>query len=226
LAVLVPVLGRPQNVVPLVRSFVESGTPGQLRFVVTLGDDEEHRAVVDAQSHNVGRTEGHAVTWPEKINLGVESIAADWYLCAADDIRFTPGWWDATRELRNGLAGVIGTNDALPGTPGNPAVAAGSHTCHPLIRASYIREYGTIDEKGKAVHDGYRHWCVDNELVVTAMIRDRWAFCREAVLIHDHPYWGRGTWDATYQLGETNNQADLELWRWRAKHLLGVDVQQ
>lgn len=227
LAVLVPVLNRPQNVAPLVESFFSSGTPGTLHLV---GDAVTDRATFDVTPRHervVWEQTRDKVSWPEKINLGIRRVRnADWYLFAADDITFTATWWDATTELRNGTAGVIGTNDALPGTIGNPGVAAGSHTCHPLVRATYIRDFGTIDDPTKAVHDGYRHWCVDNELIVTAMIRDKWAYCRESILVHNHPYWGRGEWDATYSLGESDNQADLELWRWRSKNLLGVDVQQ
>lgn len=87
-----------------------------------------------------------------------------------------------------------------------------------------MRDYGTVDERGRAVHGGYSHWFVDDELVWTAKHRNAWAFCREAVIEHLHPYWGTAPMDATYQLGEANAAADAELFRTRA-HLFGITVQ-
>ena len=217
LAVLVPVLNRPANVAPLVESFL-AGCPddAQLHFIVSDGDKAEWDAA-DRETRGYLRMKVYsspsANTWPEKINLAVNYLyRADWFLCAADDITFTPGWWEATAELRaDPHICVIGTHDSADGT-GNPRVAGWTHTCHPLIRASYIRDFGTWDEPGKAVHDAYSHWFVDDELVNTAKMRRAWAFCPEAVLEHLHPYWGKGQWDETYTLGESNAEADKQLW--------------
>lgn len=220
LAVLVPVLARPQNVAPLVESFLACPLPSDARLVFYANEDDldeiaELRRVCGVDGQWPGTLTNEIRTWPQKINYGVADplmADVDWFLCAADDVTFTPGWWEATADLRaDPRIGVIGTNDSADGS-GNPAVAAGEHTCHPLIRASYIRDYGTWDEKGVAVHSGYAHWFVDNELVVTAKMRRAWAYCKEAVIQHNHPYWGRGQWDATYALGEANAEADKQLW--------------
>lgn len=231
LAVLVPVLGRPQNVAPLVASFLQ-GCPedSYLRFICTPGDDAEIAAVKAVQEYpnpdRIGWLYGTPEGWGPKINTGVALIKADWYLCAADDVTFTEGWWDATKELRDDpTIGVIGTNDSRNGT-GNPRVATGDHTCHPLIRAAYITERGTIDVPGEAVHAGYHHWFVDDELVWTAKTRAAWAFCREAVIEHLHPFWMPETvaWDDTYARGDANKEADGALFQQRAP-LFGVRVQ-
>jgi hypothetical protein len=89
---------------------------------------------------------------------------------------------------------------------------AGEHTTHPLIRREYVDKFGTIDEPVKVVHEGYRHWAVDDELVATAKARGAWAFCREAIVEHLHPYWRRGKWDDVYALGQANASADMALW--------------
>lgn len=223
LAVLVPVLGRPQNVQPLVESFLAGCPAGtELWFICSADDTAEIEAVRQLDIPGVDWMCGGG-TWPEKINVGTSRVAADWYLCAADDVRFTEGWWDATARLRADHAvGVIGTNDSAT-DQGNPRVAAGEHTCHPLIRADYIRDHGTVDHPGLAVHPGYHHWFVDDELVWTARSRGAWAYCQEAVIEHLHPYWGTADMDDTYRLGEANSAADAELWRKRAP-LLGLTV--
>ena len=48
--------------------------------------------------------------------------------------------------------------------------------------------------------------------------RRAWAFCREAVLEHLHPYWypDQVSWDATYALGESRNEEDKQTWFRRA----------
>lgn len=235
LAVLVPVLSRPQNVAPLVESFL-AGCPedSKLCFISQAHDPTETIAVgkaadmVPADRWAWCHTERvDETSWPAKINFGVRAVVADWYLCAADDIRFTEGWWDATSKYRaDHQIGVIGTNDSATGT-GNPRVAAGEHTCHPLMRATYIRDYGTIDVRGLAVHPGYSHWYVDDELVWTAKSRGAWAYCRDAVIEHLHPFWKPEEipWDETYAKGDSRKDEDAALFRDRATRLLGLQFQ-
>lgn len=237
LAILVPVLNRPQNVAPLVESFL-AGCPedSTLHFLLNRDDrveDAEIDRVLNPRDYPDALYEVRfehlyceGTSWPQKINEGYAAFAdwADWYLCAADDITFTPGWWEATKELRDDpTIGVIGTNDSATGT-GNPRVAAGDHTCHPLIRASYIRDYGTVDQPGLAVFPGYHHSFVDDELVWTAKIRGTWAFCREAVIEHNHPWWKpeEASWDATYEKGQSSFEQDKSLWMQRCR-LLGLE---
>lgn len=207
-----------------------------LAFLLNSNDTVEYEAVIewcgDFDEEPSVRCFLHPDmhTWPQKINWGVRlreadgQMDADWYLCAADDIQFTPNWWDETESLRQDpTVGVIGTRDSRDGT-GNPRVAAGDHTCHALIRGHYIRSLGTVDEPGKAVHDGYHHWYVDDELVWTAKLRGAWAMS-DAVIHHDHPYWNPEIpWDTTYAKGEEKQREDMALWLQRGRDLLGLEM--
>ena len=208
LVVLVPVLNRPHRVRPLIESFNASGAPGYLRFIVHHRDRAEWQALMDADACF---TIGEASSWPEKINLGYRGRVEPWLLLAADDIHFHPGWWEATELLRDAGYGVIGTNDL-----GNPAVLRGTHTTHALVSRRYIDEKGgTVDGPGTVIHEGYRHWFCDNELVETAKARGQWAFCRESIVEHLHPYYGKAPHDATYALGEKHRHEDAALWAQR-----------
>ena len=209
LAVLVPVLNRPQNVAPLVESFFSSGTPGTLHLV---GDAVTDRATFDVTPRHervVWEQTRDKVSWPEKINLGIRRVRnADWYLFAADDVTFEPSWWDATQQLRDDpTIGVIGTNDSRDGT-GNPRVAAGQHTVHPLVRGTYARDPNL--DGGPFCVETVRHWYSDDLIVAVAQQRGAWAFCKEAVIEHHHPYWYPNIipLDATYQLGESTAEQD------------------
>lgn len=209
--VLVPVLRRPQNVAPLVESFAKSDTPGQLLFLVDLDDEREIRAIEAAgQGYRIAPRQ----SWPCKINYGYRATSEPWLLCAADDVNFHSGWFQATKPLRDSGYSVIGTNDL-----GNPRVLRGEHSTHTLVRRSYADEFGTLDGPAAIVHEGYRHWCVDDELVATAKARGALAFCREAIVEHRHPYWGAAKWDDTYALGESRAREDLALWAERRKLL-------
>lgn len=223
LVCLVPVLGRPQNVEPLVRSWLAGGAPGRLVFVVEIADVDERLAVERAASLHavefVRVVDAH--TWPEKICAGVEAYPeAEWYLFAADDVTFQPGWWTATKQLRaDPTVGVIGTNDMA-----NPRTMSGEHTTHPLVRGTYAREQGTIDNPRMPVHTGYQHWFVDDELVWTAKHRGAWAHCPDAVIAHHHPYFDLSVpWDGTYGRGEQSAGQDRAVFASRC-HMFGVEI--
>jgi len=219
LATLVPVLNRPENVGRTVWSWRESRTPGLLVFIVELDDIDE---LIEVHKHAAADVEYIQVigahTWPEKINTAIRQVPAEWYLCAADDVLFHKGWWKATEQLRKDpTVGVIGTNDM-----GNPRVLAGEHTTHPLIRRQYVLEQGTLDKPGIAVHEGYKHWYCDDELVITAKMRGAWAFSHDAKVQHLHPYWQPEIpVDDTYRLGESSADEDRAVFVQRmAEHIV------
>lgn len=202
LAVLVPVLNRPGNVAPLVESFAESDTPGSLFFVVQRSDHAELDAIRDAGASHL-LVADTITTWPQKINHAVRNIHADWYLFGADDVRFHHHWWHATRQARRQYK-VIGTNDLR-----NERVIAGDHATHPLVEGRYARDVPMVDGRRGPLHEGYRHWFVDDEFVTTAKIRGVWTSCPSAVVEHFHPYWNDEVdKDLTYILGEANAAAD------------------
>lgn len=215
IAVLVPVLERPERAAPLVESIREASTVGvRIVFLCTYWSD-----MLAAQE--AGADE--AITVPfaleggdyaRKINYGFTVTSEPWCLQAADDLRFHRGWdEEALRIGVNAAACVIGTNDL-----GNPLVKQGRHATHSLIRRSYVEELGTIDEPGLALHEGYWHCWVDNELVETAKHRRVYFAARRSFVEHLHHIWpdghgGRkGSDDATYRRGQERYKADHALY--------------
>lgn len=223
LAVLVPVLARPQNVAPLVASLNASvareraeGWDVRIVFVCSPGDDAEIRAVRARGFEPLILEDTGRGQYAKKINHAVSVVDADWYLTGADDVRFEPGWLRAAIDMhiRTGAL-VIGTNDLA-----NPTVIRGDHATHSLVHRDYL-VFGSIDEPGELLRTVYDHNSVDCEFVETAKYRGQFAHAAGSVVAHMHPTFDRSiVRDATYRKGLRGATADKRLFRSR-QHLWG-----
>jgi glycosyltransferase involved in cell wall biosynthesis len=220
LVILIPVLRRPQNISPLVQSIksntmIPSKHKYEILFIASPSDDKEINALKEHGANFIVMPEdyeGHG-DYAKKINTGFKSIAADWYLTGADDIKFHSGWFEAAMNIYAATkACVIGTNDM-----GNPRVTAGRHSTHTLVLKEYIDECGTIDEPGKIFHEGYHHNFCDDELVQTAKWRGAWAFSKDSRVEHNHPLWRPVPLDEIYTLGRKFYKEDERLYNIRKK---------
>ncbi len=218
--ILVPVLGRPRAIEQLAFSIATSTTSEwHLRFLCSPGDREATDVcfMLSERDHRVSTRvvpwapEGG--DWARKINLGYCETGREFLLLGATDLEFHSGWDVAALKVADASeAGVIGTNDL-----GNNAVMAGLHSTHPLVRRSYIDEYGTIDEERKVVHEGYAHQWVDTELVQTAIAREQWAFAEDSHVEHMHPFWHKSKMDSTYEKALSTSRQDQQLFRTRSR---------
>lgn len=222
--VVVPVLGRPEAVLPLVLSLRETSY-ARLLFVVHRSDTRECRQIKRvARQHD--DIEALTVTFPHgpgdysrKINAGVNATDEDWIFQGADDLRFHAGWEDEALKLAEATGKrVIGTNDLC-----NPRTINGSHSTHTLVHRSYIMEVGTVDEPGKLLHEGYWHGFCDDELVAAAQMRGEWAHARDAIVQHLHPLCAEVERDATYDraLDPAGFTADRQLFQNRRARVFG-----
>jgi GT2 family glycosyltransferase len=213
-AVIVPVLGRPQNAAPFMASLRASGADLAIVYAVAdIGDHETIAAWKDAGADvtlvTAGETPG---TFAEKVNIGYRESQAPWLFLVGDDVRFEPGWLDQAQHAARDGAHVIGTNDLH-----NPLVLAGEHATHLLVRRAYVDERGASWDGPKVVaHEGYAHWFVDNELVAVAKQRGVWAFAAHSKVEHLHPMWGLAEDDDTYRLGRVHVEADKALFEARS----------
>ncbi len=205
--VLVPVLGRPQNAEPFMQSLRASTGLASVHALADNGDEEtiaawkKVGADVILRPLNVSQRPG---TFAEKVNLGFRMTQKPWLFICGDDVKFHAGWLDQAEAIAEGRFDVVGTNDL-----GNPRVLAGEHSCHLLIRRSYVeKQGGGWDGAGVVAHEGYRHWFVDDEIVQTAKQRNVWAMALGSVVEHMHPLFNRAPDDATYRLGQSHAKKD------------------
>jgi hypothetical protein len=208
--VLVPVLGRPQNAEPFMKSLRASTG---LATAYAIHDDR------DVQSRDAWKAAG-AVTLssPEtpfacKINRAFDQTSEPWVFLAGDDVKFFPGWLDhALFASRLSGAQVVGTNDLH-----NPRVTRGEHATHLLIGREYVDEHGgSWDGPGVVCHAGYQHWFVDDEIVAVAKARNVFTVALASKVEHLHPLWDLAEDDSTYQLGQKSAEIDHKLFRKRS----------
>ncbi len=210
IAVIVPVLGRPQHAASFMASLRASTGLAHV-YAVCQGDDPDTAAAwLDAGAEVL--ESGEQTSFAAKANLGYAKTSEPWVLLVGSDVHFYPGWLDqALAAAAPGPYHVVGTNDC-----GNPRVIAGEHATHMLIRRAYIDEVGASwDGPGIVAHEGYRHWAVDDEIVTAAKQRGVWAMALGSKIEHMHPMWGKAEDDKIYQLGQSFAEQDLKLFQER-----------
>lgn len=210
-AVIVPVLHRPEHAEPFMRS-LRASTGLATAYAVVQEDD--HAAAIAWRSAGafVITVPDDVVSFAQKVNVGYERSVEPWMFVVGSDVRFRPGWLDHAQHVGETFgAGIVGTNDL-----GNPAVMAGQHATHFLVRRTYVDELGASwDGPGVLCHEGYRHWYVDNEIVLAARQRGVWAMAIGSIVEHLHSAWGKAANDDVYELGQAASEVDKELFRQR-----------
>lgn len=213
IAVIVPVLNRPQNAQPLADS-LRATSDAELVFVMSEADTDQQ---IDACLATGGRvisleTPPGPGDYARKIQAGYEATDAPYVLLGADDLRFHPGWDTAALALFAEFdVGVVGTVDL-----GNQQTVAGTHSTHPLVARCYIDSLGgVVGMPGQVYFEGYDHQFVDAELVQTAIARGCYAHCHASVIEHLHPLWRKGEMDDTYRKALQETRADRALFEQR-----------
>lgn len=212
--VVVPTLWRPQRVETLIESFVECDDDRLGLVYVVTGDDEATKRAIRSAGADMIEIAPELDSWARKVNLAFRERVLpggfEWALLAADDVKLRPGWYDRVLEKHAETdCCVIGTNDGV-----NARVLAGRHSTHPVVNRDYYA-CGTIDERDKVCHEGYRHWWVDAELVETAQARGTYAHAGDALVEHFHPIYRGAEMDETYRLGQSFISRDQHLYRRR-----------
>lgn len=210
-AVLVPVMKRPRNAEPFMRSLRASS--GLVTAYAIY--DETDTATRDAwKAAGAQLLQSSGPSFATKVNDGYRNTTEPWLFLVGDDVRFHPGWLDhAQFAAQVTEASVVGTNDLA-----NPRVLRGEHATHLLVRRTYIDEQGASwDGPGVVAHEGYRHWFVDDELVTAAKERGVWSMALASKVEHLHPIFGKGRQDETYRIGQLYAEKDRKTFTKRLK---------
>lgn len=210
-AVLVPVLNRPDNVKPLLDSFNEANDGSASLYFICDADDLTETDAVKAAGGKVLISD-RGTTFAQKVNSGFSQTLEPWLFICGDDVRFHKGWLKAARKLSK-TYDVIGTNDTLTVGAGNPRVADGSHSDHFFIRRAYVDQEGGCLGKGTVCSEVYKHFYSDVETIELAKARKVFTPCLDSVVEHLHPDMGKAEVDDTYTLGWGWREHDEHQWK-------------
>lgn len=211
-AVLVPMLGRPHRVEPLLESLTDTTDQAHVLFLTSPEDIEVHEAIAKTGCERLDVEWQPTGDYARKINTGVRATNEPLLFLGADDLRFHPNWLErAVEKIADGV-GVVGTNDLC-----NRRVTSGQHATHFLVTRAYVEWHGTIDEPGKALHEGYVHEYVDDEMVGTAKARGAWAFAADSIVEHLHPMAGKAPMDELYAQQAQRMRAGQRLYQRRRR---------
>lgn len=210
-AVIVPVLNRPQNAAPFMESLRAANVDAEVVAVLDLPIGEDRDAWI--AEHTQWLCQAGAHTYSQKVNAAYEWLGhrcPSWIFPVGDDVRFHPGWWQAIKAAHQQHGAlVIGTND-LSGS-------AADHSPHLAIQRQYIDEQGASwSGPGVVCYKGYKHNFVDNEIISVAKQRGVWFMAHDAIVEHLHPVWGKGEDDDTYQLGSESHAFDRHTFHLRS----------
>lgn len=194
IVILIPTLGRPHHIGPLLRSIKRTTPNARPFFICTKFDDAAIEEIKKFDVEYVVIKRNERGDYAKKINVGYRLTDEPLIFTGATDLKFHPEWFEnATAKLNDDIH-VVGTNDL-----GNDSVLKGWHSTHSLVTREYVEKYGVIDHPGQVLCELYWHEFVDNEFVETAMARNAFAMAMDSVVEHMHPAFGKDKWDRSYR---------------------------
>lgn len=224
IAILVPVLGRAQQIKPLLASIAQA-TRNEHRVVLIFSPGDEGISEADGSDALVLTTNWRPerADYAKKLALGYESTDEPWLFQGATDLVFYPDWdLHALKIAQRSGCLVIGTNDL-----GNPLVKRGRHSTHSLFAREYIRHWGgTSDGSGLIFSEAYDHQWTDSEFVETATRRGKFCFSKRSIVEHLHPHWGKGEMDATYEKAHRETSQDQKTFMRRRSKVARLDQER
>ena len=206
-AVLIPTLGRPNRIQPLLDNLNATTTGDFTAYFIVEQDDAPTIDAVRQAGAGLIINDGPP-TYASCINTAYRQTDEPYLFLGADDIVFLDRWFEAAvAEMADSKVGVVGTAD-----PHHPLP---DHSSHSLVRRRYIEEQsGCMDLRDTVLYP-YRHGFTDHELVGVAKSRHAYRYCESSCVEHHHPGWdslgrvrGGATLDATYQKGNRHHRLD------------------
>ena len=210
--VLVPTLGRPHHIEPLLNSLYATTDRASVLFLTTRGDHDAVQAIKNAGERHINVEKRKLGDYARKINAGYKATDEPYMFLAATDLIFHDDWLDNALNKMTRTIQVVGTNDL-----GNIRVIRGEHSTHTMVSRYYCDTFGTVDERNHVLYEGYPHEYVDDEFVQTAKCRNAFDMAMDSVVEHIHPAWGKAKWDASYKAVDKRLEDGYRIYRRRRK---------
>lgn len=209
---LVPVYRRPQRVAPLLETIAATTPQARVLFLADPEDQAECAAIRRARRSSSVQVDAIACGggYAEKINQGARQAKSPLLFLGADDLEPLDGWFEAAIAHMADDVEVVGINDLID-RPGRP-----QHATHFLVTRPYALQ-PTADGGRGPLHEGYKHWGCDDELIGTASKRGAYVYGEDVLVRHLHPMMGLAPDDDVYRKGRSHARHDLRLLRRRSR---------
>ena len=133
-------------------------------------------------------------------NVGAAAASGEAFVLGADDLKFHPGWLEASLYglAQLNMVGMVGFNDLSP--------SAGDLATHYMVSKSYAaNEWG-----GVLAIPSYKHLWLDTEATTRARRDKCYYYAEDAIVEHLHWLWGKAENDEIYQFGQQSYGAGEE----------------
>lgn len=207
--VLIPMLGRPEHIEPLLESLYLTKQDCRPLFLVSPHDIDVKDKISSIGEEMFEVSYRPRGDYARKINAGYRISKEPLIFLGASDLKFHDNWFENAVAQMNSNISVVGTNDL-----GNQRVIRGLHSTHSLLTREYA-DMGTVDESNTILHEGYVHEYVDDEFVETAKCRNSFSMAMNSIVEHMHPAWKKGKWDSSYKDADRRAEMGYKLYNRR-----------
>lgn len=200
-SVILPTMGRAEQALRCIeRMRATAGHPFELVVVVEV-DETGYRYLRERLSQDdivLFRAEhkGPVYGW----NEGAAAASGGALMLAGDDLEPEDGWLTTALSHFSDTVGFVGLNDGY--WDGEQHFAT-----HFLATRDHLMRV----QGGCLAIPVYKHYSFDVEMTFRARAAGEYAWARDAVVRHDHPYWGTRQWDDTYLRGKPWAALDKKL---------------
>ena len=179
IAVLIPTLGRPEHLQPLLDNIRDTATVPQRAYLIAEAADTATTRTLPRLKGSHAAIVGTFGSCAKAMNAGYDASHEPYIFTGNDDLRFHPGWDTAALQAIEGH-GACGTNDGH-----------GRMTCFALVRRQFIEDHsGVYDQPGTLMHP-YASQYPDTELAEYARHRGQWTQAPDAITEHIHHEFGK-----------------------------------
>ena len=205
-AILIPTLGRPHRIAPVIDNIREV-TPELHEIYFMTSDKDSIKIIKDKGAvhiPDVGNTD--LIT---RTNALFKATTEPFVYTGSDDVFFHNGWLTELLKHTDKYS-VLVPNDLL-----NP------NGTQALISREYVNNYSCcIDTPEVIYYPGYKHAYADNEQFETAQYRGVFKKVDTSIVEHLHPDAEKSEVDSTYQEAWSKSNDGLKMYLSR-KHLWG-----
>ena len=217
ISILCPTRNRPDNVLRMSKSALETAKNKNIEFLFYVDDDDTSFPFADLSNINYQVITGERIGISASINLLAKKATYDLFFLVGDDVIFKSLDWDQKFiDVYNNYPDGIIQMFPDDGSPNVPRLAT-----HPVLSRRWVE---TLDYASPEIFQGDY---ADNWLSEIGDAVERRFFVKEVLVEHMHHSMNKSHYDQTYlEKRERDNKIDAWGYFVNNKHLRDLDIQK